>query len=404
MLITASETPGLTAEHAQTKWSFAEFILGGLGRITSSGQFIAEIDGLRFIAIASVVLFHINYYLGGISNSASNIAGESFKHFTNLFQRGALGVELFFVISGFILALPFARHYLCGGRPVPLKQYFLRRITRLEPPYMFAMILCFLLILHHYIGKQEVREYVLSLFASLGYIHNFIWPRGTLPLNNPVAWSLEIEIQFYILAPLIACVFALNAFFRRGLLLVLILSKICFLNTACLPHVSLLDFYDYFLVGFLLADLYLSGRLELSKWKVVYFCAAVASFAVVWFCGFKWLSLEIGLFYYCALKSNVIRSCLQNRWIATIGGMCYSIYLTHWMVITTVGARVVRRFSGSYECDYLIHTAILCGIVLGVGVIYFKLVERPCMAKDWHMRLLGRAKSCVWPVSKVSEQ
>ena len=48
------------------------------------------------------------------------------------------------MISGFILGLPFARHVLANGPPVVLKQYFLRRLSRLEPPYIVAMITLFI--------------------------------------------------------------------------------------------------------------------------------------------------------------------------------------------------------------------------------------------------------------------
>ena len=58
---------------------------------------------------------------------------------------GFRGVELFFVISGFILGLPFAAHYLKGAAPVSLRKYYLRRLTRLEPPYIVALLVLFIL-------------------------------------------------------------------------------------------------------------------------------------------------------------------------------------------------------------------------------------------------------------------
>src|SRR6266513_382861 len=93
--------------------------LAGFRRITTSGNFIPEIDGLRFIAISSVVLDHIALYVTDLS-----------RHPMGLFELGGRGVELFFVISGFILAVPFASQHLCGGPRLGLRKYFLRRITR----------------------------------------------------------------------------------------------------------------------------------------------------------------------------------------------------------------------------------------------------------------------------------
>ena len=96
-----------------------------LSRVTSSGAFIPEVDGLRFIAIGSVVLYHIHAYClqhGAVVPSST--------WFSRLFINGQRGVQLFFVISGFILGLPFASHYLKGTPKIKVKSYFLRRLTR----------------------------------------------------------------------------------------------------------------------------------------------------------------------------------------------------------------------------------------------------------------------------------
>jgi peptidoglycan/LPS O-acetylase OafA/YrhL len=75
--------------------------LDGFRRITTSGEFIPEIDGLRFIAIALVITHHLALF---VSIQRGQNEGP--------LSRGQLGVELFFVISGFILAVPFAMQYL----------------------------------------------------------------------------------------------------------------------------------------------------------------------------------------------------------------------------------------------------------------------------------------------------
>jgi len=397
MALALMETAPPPTVAAVPKLSRTDAFLAKFRRITSSGQFFGEIDGLRFIAIVSVVLFHIHSYLNQANHFSYAHANESFRNFAGLLRHGDIGVELFFVISGFILALPFASCFLRGGKPVRLKSYYLRRVTRLEPPYFLALALCFVLLWHHH--PSEGREYARSLSASLLYSHNFFWPRGTLPLTNPVAWSLEIEIQFYVLAPFIACVYQLGKTPRRALLAALILARVVILANYPLPHLSVLDFYDLFLIGFLLADLWVCNELNVGTHEWFYIPAAGAMFAAVWFLGVRWLSLEIGLFYYFCLKSRFLRSLLANRWIATVGGMCYSIYLIHWMLITTVGSRVVHQFTGSYAVDFIIHSLLLALLVLAAGAIYFKLIERPCMAKDWYKKLFRFSRPVPQPAS-----
>jgi len=92
-----------------------QVLLSRFSRETSSGRFIPEMDGLRFAAITMVVLFHLNGYLvarwplhhSGLLPQSSWLAETALVGFR--------GVELFFVISGFILALPFASQHLAGG-------------------------------------------------------------------------------------------------------------------------------------------------------------------------------------------------------------------------------------------------------------------------------------------------
>src|SRR4051794_39312802 len=78
-------------------------------RETVSTQFIPVVDGLRFIAIAMVVLFHINVFISDRSNTLG-ITPESQLVSIAPFWKLHQGVQLFFVISGFILALPFMRY------------------------------------------------------------------------------------------------------------------------------------------------------------------------------------------------------------------------------------------------------------------------------------------------------
>jgi peptidoglycan/LPS O-acetylase OafA/YrhL len=238
-------------------------------RQTSSGRaFIPEIDGLRFIAIFSVVIFHINaqmlrYYPTRFSSALAL-----------LLSHGDRGVRLFFVISGFILALPFARHHLQGGPRLSLKRYFLRRLTRLEPPYVASLLLLsalILLVLH-----ERPSAVAAHLLASMTYCHNLVF--GQLSSISPVAWSLEIEVQFYILVPLITMVFAVRRPILRRLVLAVIVILVGVLQTM-LPgplrwQLSIGYYLQFFLAGFILADLYLAAtkaRKQNWTWDAISF-------------------------------------------------------------------------------------------------------------------------------------
>jgi peptidoglycan/LPS O-acetylase OafA/YrhL len=130
---------------------------------------------------------------------------------------------LFFIISGFILSLPFAKWRLKGAKEVNLGKYFLRRVTRLEPPYLIALAIYFLA--HLFVVRQyELSTLFPHFFASVFYSHTIIY--HSFPLVLPVAWSLEVEVQFYILAPLFCLLFLLkNTLARRIIFLVIIIAS-----------------------------------------------------------------------------------------------------------------------------------------------------------------------------------
>ena len=95
--------------------SFAEtsnILVGKLRRITSSSLFIPEIDGLRFLAIFLVVVYHVSGEV--VLRGKFIVASAPFFHqiVYRFLNNGYKGVLLFFTISGFILALPFAKHVI----------------------------------------------------------------------------------------------------------------------------------------------------------------------------------------------------------------------------------------------------------------------------------------------------
>jgi len=100
-------------------------VVRALSRVTSTGMFIPVIDGLRFIAISSVFLYHL---CGYVEVKVFGVAAGDLRindWLGLLLDRGWFGVNLFFVLSGFIIAIPFASHRLGpngGGGRVSLKK------------------------------------------------------------------------------------------------------------------------------------------------------------------------------------------------------------------------------------------------------------------------------------------
>ncbi len=371
-------------------------------RIISRGTFIPEIDGLRFIAIMSVLLYHIQVFL--IEKDTHSYDREQDWGILYEFLRvGDLGVPLFFVISGFILARPFAEMHLSGGRPIGLRDYFLRRLTRLEPPYIVVMT-GLLLGAVYVAGTLSWSEGIISYLASISYTHNFWYGEGTLPLINPVAWSLEIEVQFYILMPVLAMLFTIPAKgLRRIGLMILILIGVIWSQVESLGFVSVLDYSHYVLLGILLADIYVSGDRWVLDRKMIYILS-LCSFVSIWaiemhqadgilrsiFMDLLQLT-SIGLFYYLVLMHQSVRV-LTHPVVTGIGGMCYSIYLLHYALISLVGNPLLRyQFSNDEIYNTLIYGAILLLVVLVISSAFYLLIERPCMQRRWYRRWFGKS-------------
>lgn len=356
-------------------------------RITSSGLFIPEIDGLRFIAIAIVMLQHVVGFL----SVKDPLLRDNLSCAGFFYYYAPLGVPLFFVISGFVLALPFARHFLSGGAKPKLKSYYLRRISRLEPPYLLAMTI--LLVGVVFVARSvPAAEALKSYAASIFYLHNIIYP-DRLPTINPAAWSLEVEIQFYLLAPFLSYLFAIKSSHWRRVTLVILILLFVYLNIAVWKpgFISLYNWLPYFLTGFLLADLYITRKKNTERTRLNFLLALAAAAATgfsaalpptfyreiaVLFCLFT--------FFYYVLFYKAWRF-LSFPFFTAIGGMCYSIYLFHYAIISAVGNPLIalkwRLPEGVALTFYMM---ILLAAILFFSGIYYLLVERPCMKKDWY--------------------
>lgn len=382
-------------------------LLKRLQRITSNQQYYPEIDGIRFVAIVLVLLFHAYGYF--LAKTAAIYPGASsrYKLLDTLLRNGDRGVELFFVLSGFILCLPFAKHYILGEKKVVLKKYFLRRVTRLEPPYIIVMTL--LLVLHILMRQHSIQELVGSWGASLIYGHSIIFRRP--PLMSVVAWSLEIEIQFYLLAPLFFSVLKLGAGLRRlllaGAMLLLVLAQ----HFLPAPEglLTLYYFGQYFFAGILLADLYVSGYLSgfFKTNSAIFFGVIVV--AGVLFLPIMYAPGVVGsnevlisrlvfpfliiYFFYLVMKNSHVKRVFSMGWIPIIGGMCYSIYLLHYTLISLLGRLTLKiQITDQFLPNMLLQLVLLIVPAIFISAIYYYLVERPFMAGKWTDGLMNLGK------------
>lgn len=377
-----------------------------LSRKTSSNYFLPEIDGFRFFAIGTVLLYHLNTHFSRTIAGIDETVTAQGNLFIEAVSRGSLGVDVFFAISGFILALPFARQRLFNEKPVSLKNYYIRRLTRLEPPYVISLIL--LLFVHVLILHENFQSIFPNFLASLFYVHSLVYDAWSK--INPVAWSLEVEVQFYVLAPLLAVFFSIkNPAWRRMILIMVIIVSALHANfnyqmiASLHLRKSLFMHLHQFLIGFLFADIFLTSWKETLKHKsflfdIIGLIALGLLFvynvpfdagADIIFAGCVFISF-VALF-----KGRLINSFFTNPWVVIIGGMCYSIYLLHYAMIALFMKYSIVLFvpAWGYVGNYLIQAVIIVPVVIMISAIFFTLIEKPCMDKDWPAKLFAKVKA-----------
>ncbi len=366
-----------------------------LQRITSGSSWIPEIDGLRFVAILSVVLFHLAAQV--VTKSTVHLTEQAwYQPFFRIMARGHIGVPLFFVISGFILGRPFARQHLLGQNRVRLRSYYLRRITRLEPPYVLNLILSALAI--YVYERTPIGTLLLHLVASATYLHGWIFHAASS--INTVAWTLEVEAQFYILVPLLALVFRVRHVpLRRALLLAAVLVLPAIQARYFFGHLpgdswlwySIFFYLQYFLAGLLLSDLYVT---TMPSWRSSWLwdVASLAMWALIFPYAYEWVyyaePLIILVAYIGAFRGRLFPRIFRTPWIALVGGMCYSMYLWHFFIIALVFKATRHLALTSDELvNFLLQAALILPCILAGTLVYFVLVERPCMDPAWPRKL-----------------
>lgn len=371
-------------------------ILQRLSRVTQSTAVIPEIDGLRFLAIMPVVLLHLcTNYLRVSETEFSRQTLMQSDYFCYLLNKGSLGVHVFFVISGFVLALPFAAHYFKGEGKVELKAYYLRRLTRLEPPFIISMLMFFFAWLM--IGKYSLPELLNSLWASLLYMHYVVM--GKWSIINPISWSLETEVQFYVLAPVLFFIFLIRSWKLRLIIaLAFVLGLIIFIfgqrQLIVSYHLSksLLIYFPFFLTGMLLADFYTRSASVFNKKSYAWDALGIVGlFAMYYFHHYHaWhailmQNMAIALVFLAAFKGKMFNVIFTRKEIVVIGGMCYSIYLIHYGLLY-----LLMFFTGgitlgnSFMVNYLVQTIIIVPLVLVASSVFFLLFEKPFMYRSWY--------------------
>lgn len=171
---------------------------------------IAPLDGLRGVAVLWVIAFHYC----ALRDTASDPWVEALRAWPladSVLRNGYLGVDLFFLISGFLLTLPWLLRARAGEPAPAALPFYRRRLRRIVPAYYLQLLLLFVLALPLLRGfdywQRDLYVYAWNAVAHAGFVHNTSpLTSGSMAMNGAL-WTLAVEAQFYLLLPLLAPLF-----------------------------------------------------------------------------------------------------------------------------------------------------------------------------------------------------
>jgi len=336
---------------------------------------------LRGIAAVMVVLFHAHIYV------LPHKIQEGKQIFLG-FNMGYSGVEIFFVLSGFIM---WHIHHLDLGQPSQLGRFVFKRITRIYPTYL--LVLAGIVSLYFIIpdsGPENARNIPeILLSASL-------LPTSFLPVLD-VAWTLQYEMLFY-------CFFALLIYKKwLGKTAFLIWGLFCigniFINTQIFPLSFFFSAYHLlFLMGMGIATLY---QREVLKYPSVYLAAGISIFLLVgisdvygliqWYKPLRTICFGVGA--SLLLASTSLEKYYKINWpkpLIILGDASYSIYLCH-----VPGLLILSEILERLGMNKLLPPAVifygLVTIVIISAIAFYYLIE---------IHILGyfhRLAKKIWP-------
>ena len=256
-------------------------------------------------------------------------------------------------------------------------------------PYLLVLVilLLFRIFFEGAFWKDEMPHFISSVF----YSHNIIYDRRST--INPVAWTLEIEIQFYILLPFILKLFfSIKNFVRRRIVLITVilisvLMCVLFYPAIKAAHLeySIVTYIPVFLLGILFADIYLSHHFLIkSKYFIWDFLGIAGYLMIIYFAGYavfykQLIELTGYLFLFTSVfKGKILNYIFTKQIIMAIGCMCYSIYLLHYALLAFITQKItVSFFQNNYYKDLLLQGIVVLPLVLIICSIFYLVVEKP---------------------------
>lgn len=341
------------------------------------GGYRPQLDVLRAIAIGLVLIEHFSGPTG------------IREHFPC--DPGALGVHLFFVLSGFLISRNFLNRLDRYPPGEVVSHFYLTRVARLMPAYYLTLLVTFLF------GVPEVRNYI---FWHVFYSSNYLVSSGG-PIT--VFWTLGVEEQFYLLLPflvlacrrnavLVACILIAVGFLARNLVLATPISPWSF-------EVTILGNFEILGIGVLIGALSHLGYRLLGPWLTSTAMACIIFQSLAWYLWRNGIvqhitfNLTVGVFFAWAVliadrgSPGILGWFGRFAFVRFVGKISYGIYLMHTFFVYIFQTDFVLSHFGIVPLPV---QGVVCLLLsFCVPAISWMLIESPILrAKDraWNRR------------------
>jgi peptidoglycan/LPS O-acetylase OafA/YrhL len=337
---------------------------------------IRELDGLRGAAILGVMFFHSG---------------------TPLMKGGFIGVDIFFVLSGFLITTMLIREFDISNS-INLKNFYMRRMLRLGPA-LITLLIVFCLTSFSVLSIEKAHSNYIDAMICFAAFSN--WARA-FSIHPPYllnhTWSLSIEQQFYIVWPIIFWI--LLHFFKNRYHLAIVTASIAFISwllricllmngaTALRLYNGLDTRADALVIGCILG-IVLSSQMITEDLKVIMqrYLMVIAPLAVACLLAYctigNWLDRRMYYFGFVIIElltttlildilinpKSIIRRLFAMKWLTWIGTISYGLYLWHYPIYGTMAAL-------GYN-DYII--TIGSFITFLVAALSYYVLERPML-------------------------
>ncbi|QIW07270.1 acyltransferase family protein [Staphylococcus pseudintermedius] len=367
-------------------------------------RYMPGLDGVRAVAVIAIIIYHLNpQWLSG----------------------GFLGVDTFFVISGYLITSLLLTEYHNTGK-IELMSFWLRRVKRLIPAVLFLVM--GVIVLSLIFMPTEIQKVRADSIAAIFYVSNWWYIMQNVDYFEQFAvqplkhlWSLAIEEQFYLVFPIV--LLSLLSFIRRLksiriIFLILLVISMIAMMVLYVPNENVARVYfgtdtriQTLLMGVLLALVWPPFQLKAKvnrQMRTMIDTAGVVGLAILFIC-FKFVSETNSILYYGGFflistvtllviassvhPSGYFAKFLGNKVFTFIGSRSYSLYLWHYPIIVLIHHQFVQG-----QIPPLVYVVEILLMVL-MAEFSYKFIEQPFRKEGFNIFAFNYLKN--WRSQKV---